>query len=315
MLVKFGEVELKLRPNHIFFSSVNYVDAMASAQRLRSQPPALYNYNRLVEKPIPNVSIPLEEIFFHIETTDENNINSESVENMEESMHIDDNIQVETFSEILPRTENPDPLELPSELSSNNDDAKLSDSSSSLALVEFGSKLLRVGKHCHIIGNVPVHSSFPIATCIDLRLNRNEVDSSTELHHCESQVLSIADTAVADCESTARTMDVKQEQLEDLMRIHEIPPQNIEQISELLSEPEKIVIDDDCSMTFINFPSPFRATRDGLIKQENNVISGNIPFFPTVRLQHFFFLSSSYNFNVPFSIDRKLDEFTELRTL
>lgn len=56
---------------------------------------------------------------------------------------------------------------------------------------------------------------------------------------------------------------------------------NIEEISSVLevsSEQTHTCTYDDIEMSFEKFPIPFKATERELIKRQNDVISGNLPF-------------------------------------
>lgn len=46
---------------------------------------------------------------------------------------------------------------------------------------------------------------------------------------------------------------------------------------------------DDCILLGENVPLPLQSTRDGLVKRENDVLSGNKPFILTVRFHLLFY--------------------------
>lgn len=72
----------------------------------------------------------------------------------------------------------------------------------------------------------------------------------------------------------------------DTMPIFDVRGSNCDGIMDILSEPESI-IDDEVSMTVGSrgFPMPMKATDGGLIKRDKDVVSGDLPYFETVRME------------------------------
>lgn len=70
----------------------------------------------------------------------------------------------------------------------------------------------------------------------------------------------------------------------ELVPIHQLTNSRFDEIHELLDEPEIIQVDEDCSMSFYQFAMPLNGTPDGLVKREDDSISGNISFTKTVSV-------------------------------
>lgn len=60
--------------------------------------------------------------------------------------------------------------------------------------------------------------------------------------------------------------------------LFEMTRENAAEVIELLEEDIEVKFDDDVTMTYKRFPMPFKGVRDDLIKQENDAVSGNLPF-------------------------------------
>lgn len=74
---------------------------------------------------------------------------------------------------------------------------------------------------------------------------------------------------------------VKTECLAEYVPVYGFYNSNIEEISSVLevsSEQTHTYTYDDIEMSFVHFPNPFTATDKELIKRQNDVISGNLPF-------------------------------------
>lgn len=69
----------------------------------------------------------------------------------------------------------------------------------------------------------------------------------------------------------------------DMVPLYEIPSGNSSEIASVLEEPVEDPVEDPIVFTDTsNFPQPMAATERGLIKRENDVISGNMAFNETV---------------------------------
>lgn len=257
----------------MFICAVNRIEALKYMEHRRENIPALYNTHRLHELPIPQTSLETNIIVSErqanrvvdvsMDTNKENrseNFNAHAAANAVES-----NIDEQLHDERL--------VEHGVEQSDFNADSN----ASSNDLQE------------NISGN-------------NVTKNRTEISdaSISSLPSCSSHVPSVTLTThelASENRSTIglkSTKNVKKGRLSkrsisvdsylDSYHTYEFSNSNEGEINMLIrqSPPHQIMIDTECIMTFDRFPMPMKADFHGLIKHENDDLSGNKSYFKTV---------------------------------
>lgn len=87
------------------------------------------------------------------------------------------------------------------------------------------------------------------------------------------------------------------------MRLHELCSSNFLELDVLDDVEEVTKIDEDLTMTFkksTGIAQPMKLNDDGLVKQENDTVTGDVAFFETVRNKSLKTIS--------FDVNLKLDE-------
>lgn len=281
----------------------------------RNIPPALYNRSRLNEAPIP---IRIEEIILpepniDIETGEETHIEdpieTNPLENLfsnfdtaefHKSQQNDRNIQVSVdktnfmgsvqiardttntfnrFSMDLVEYSNVAAKSSTENISCVDDHSAFETSDSQIvqARENHTTIIAKVSTIASTAAGVDLSASATASVLTNTLTNTSPISiSSSEFAHTES-------APVVGSEGSVTNMAVmKAENTGEPFPIYEISNQNMEGISNLIEEFETIIGDDDCTMTYTQFPMPLKATSDGLVKREGDHISGNIPFFVTV---------------------------------
>lgn len=87
-----------------------------------------------------------------------------------------------------------------------------------------------------------------------------------------------------DCDNPSDNSFEPEEKVESIYGYYEI---NANEINSLISQ---TYLYEDVEMTYTTFPMPFISTQHDLLKRQNDIFSGNMPFNQTVSFSRNFFI-------------------------
>lgn len=237
----------------------SYEDAAQFTNQQRNVEPAVYNYNRLNELPIPSIRKNRQAIASTIRIPSDSS--NSSIPNAETD-GTNDSIRTQNDDSI---NENTDAINN----SSVSNDEMNGTSSINIQNVENGNS----------INNNAIN---PIET-IDSHSNEEDVcDAEISIQNIEE----VSNDVEVDPLLITAT-DIKAEN--ELMNMLNIHADNNEEINNILDEPEKDIYDDDL-IFFVGptgYPNPVNYSTKFLIKRENDEITGNILYNISVSIYYY----------------------------
>lgn len=285
----------------MFIFLVSFEDALENLSRRnrRNIPPALYNVRRLKELPIPDIpqvdqdesqrNRQIDQADSYLEEEDDAQINenpndtdanapieSTQSENISQGAGNSNNVEGQITNNRDEQNgersdENLNDLESNRSIASNKDETAIQDASHSQNNEHVG---------CDTQNNDNLNAVVTETS-----------DSFDTNHNDETSILEILILGLAENSNTEKTDETVQ--LNPLkieaVPIHEPIQANNEELNELLDEEDMVTekYDDEVTITIdskIGFAMPLNSNSDGLIKRENDVISGNIAFNETVSI-------------------------------
>lgn len=248
------------------YPSVDYAQAVAFKNKRRNIKPPVYNSKRLNEMPMPDTT-PDD---FEDENDDANSDDNNDISANEHSI-TEENLSDNVFAISLPDIEQePNSVSNESELDFQVESHQLSSDVST-----------------ELIDPVTGHLSL-------INRDTSSFDGDTEDEQEQAQIFVPIDLVVENSQlSIGASQNAVHSLIEDLnvvenedvkpnlVPLYETPAMNRTEIADLITEPQVEKINDELTIMInphSDFPMPWKATDDAIVKRENDVLSGNIAF-------------------------------------